>query len=168
MFRKDLLAIGGFEGLKYPEDYDLFFRWLNAGYDFSFTEELCLLWRDHERRSSRTRLFYQQSAFFSLKIDFFLDFLDQAKKPLLILGSNRKAQLTMQILKRRGRSFAQVVLKPKKVKGKGHPVLRWSQIEEIGDPLLLCTVYPEKTEREKIKEALLTLNLREGKHWWYL
>lgn len=98
MKKSDLEICGGFTGLSYPEDYDLLFRWYESGYIMKGLDLVTHLWRDHDTRTSKTSSNYQQKAFFSLKVNRFVD-LDWARDQLLIVnGTGQKGRLTAKIL----------------------------------------------------------------------
>ncbi|WP_332911440.1 glycosyltransferase family 2 protein [Algoriphagus boritolerans] len=105
MTRREVLdSIGGFAELRYPEDYDLVFRWYAYGVDFVVVPEVTLLWREHPKRTSRNSKNYSQSAFFDLKIGAFLR-LDFRGDQLIIWGKNKKSRLISRILREKGIPF---------------------------------------------------------------
>jgi len=98
MLKNDLEKCGGFAGLRYPEDYDLLFRWYEAGFNIKGLDEVTHLWRDHDLRTSKTSAHYQQKAFFSLKIDRFIKQDWDSKQQLIVNGTGQKGRLTAKIL----------------------------------------------------------------------
>jgi hypothetical protein len=67
MRKVDLLNCGGFQGLNYPEDYDLLFRWYQHGFKIKGLDEVTHLWREHPERTSRNSADYAQDRFFRTK-----------------------------------------------------------------------------------------------------
>jgi glycosyltransferase involved in cell wall biosynthesis len=99
MMRKfDLEKCGGFTGLNYPEDYDLLFRWHEAGYSIKGFDLVTHLWRDHDLRTSKTSEDYQQKAFFSLKISRFISLDWDSTQQLIVNGTGQKGRLTAKVL----------------------------------------------------------------------
>ncbi len=99
MMRKaDLEDCGGFNCLKYPEDYDLLFRWYEARFSIKGLDLVTHLWRDHELRTSKTSSDYQQKAFFSLKIDRFVQLDWDSGQQLIVNGTGQKGRLTAKVL----------------------------------------------------------------------
>ncbi len=114
MRRSDLEQCGGFEGLNYPEDYDLLFRWYESGYAITGLNLVTHLWRDHDTRTSKTSADYAQKAFFSLKINRFVA-LDWDQNQLLIVnGTGQKGRLTAKILLERKVPFVWISHEPEK------------------------------------------------------
>jgi glycosyltransferase involved in cell wall biosynthesis len=98
MHKSDLENCGGFEGLHYPEDYDLLFRWYEAGYLIKGLDLVTHLWRDHDLRTSKISADYQQKAFFNLKIARFVDLDWDSKQQLIVNGTGQKGRLTAKVL----------------------------------------------------------------------
>ncbi|WP_341903368.1 glycosyltransferase family A protein [Fluviicola taffensis] len=99
MMRKtDLEKCGGFSGLNYPEDYDLLFRWVEAGFSITGLDLVTHLWRDHDLRTSKTSEDYQQKAFFSLKVSRFIELDWNPEQQLIVNGTGQKGRLTAKIL----------------------------------------------------------------------
>ncbi len=68
MFRRDLLAQhGGYAAGDFPEDYELWLRWLEAGVGMAKVPEILLTWQDGAQRLSRTDARYGYEAFYALK-----------------------------------------------------------------------------------------------------
>lgn len=88
--------IGGFEGLVYPEDYDLVLKWFRAGIPIISTNKITHLWREHSERTSRNSLIYEQKSFFQLKLQHFAAHFTTSN--VLIAGRGSKAKLTESIL----------------------------------------------------------------------
>ena len=68
MFRRDLVdRFGGYVDGDFPEDYELWLRWLDAGVRFEKLPEPLLRWRDRPDRLSRTDRRYAPDAFYRVK-----------------------------------------------------------------------------------------------------
>lgn len=68
MFRRELIeAHGGYREGDFPEDYELWLRWLEAGVRFGKLDEAQLTWNDPPQRLSRTDARYSVEAFYSMK-----------------------------------------------------------------------------------------------------
>lgn len=114
MMRSDLLKeCGGFEGLVYPEDYDLLFRWYSNSCKIKGIDEVTHLWREHPLRTSRNSKDYSQERFFDLKIRRLAD-LDLTDDPLVLNGTGAKGRLTAKILLEKGIPFVWVSIEPEK------------------------------------------------------
>lgn len=68
MFRRELVTqLGGYRAGDFPEDYELWLRWLDAGVRMAKVPRPLLRWHDPPRRLSRTDPRYSPEAFFALK-----------------------------------------------------------------------------------------------------
>lgn len=68
MFRRELIeAHGGYREGDFPEDYELWLRWLEAGVRFGKVDEALLTWNDPPQRLSRTDARYSVEAFYAMK-----------------------------------------------------------------------------------------------------
>lgn len=153
--KEDLVNIGGFNNLSYPEDYHMVLKWYQHGFSVFVVPGTTLYWREHPQRTSRNSENYGQEAFFDLKINTFIKH-DLKSDNLVIWGDNEKTKLTAQILERRKIPF--IHLKKSS----------FDEIERIHQLQLLVGVYPSRMERTKIEKYLQQLDFIEGIHWWYL
>jgi glycosyltransferase involved in cell wall biosynthesis len=70
MFRRELLAQhGGYRAGAFPEDYELWLRWLDAGVRMAKLSRVLLRWNDPPGRLSRTDPRYDPGAFFRMKAE---------------------------------------------------------------------------------------------------
>jgi glycosyltransferase involved in cell wall biosynthesis len=68
MFRRELLARhGGYRAGDFPEDYELWLRWLDAGVRMAKVPRVLLRWHDPPARLTRTDARYSPEAFFRAK-----------------------------------------------------------------------------------------------------
>jgi glycosyltransferase involved in cell wall biosynthesis len=68
MFRREFLeAHGGYREGDFPEDYELWLRWLEAGVRFGKVDAELLTWNDLPQRLSRTHARYSVEAFYAMK-----------------------------------------------------------------------------------------------------
>lgn len=151
----ELRELGGFEGLTYPEDYDLVFRWYRHGYRIAVIPETTLLWREHPQRTSRTSDHYAQKAFFQLKINQFIQ-NEYLGGPLVIWGKNEKSRLTAQMLHENG--IAPLLL----------DLENYPEITHLHQPQLLVAVYPPDDQRRVIAHYLDSIGMTQGENYWYL
>ena len=69
MFRRRLLQEhGGYREGDFPEDYELWLRWLEAGVPFGKVEQELLTWNDPPQRLSRTDPRYSVESFYAMKL----------------------------------------------------------------------------------------------------
>ena len=76
MFRRELLkAHGGYREGDFPEDYELWLRWLEAGVRFGKVDAELLTWNDPPQRLSRTDARYSVEAFYAMKCRYLRNWL---------------------------------------------------------------------------------------------
>lgn len=76
MFRRELLeGLGGYREGAFPEDYELWLRWMEAGVRFAKVPEVLLTWNDPPGRLSRTDMRYSVEAFFEMKMGYLAQWL---------------------------------------------------------------------------------------------
>ncbi len=76
-FRRDVVERhGGYRNGNFPEDYEIWLRWLEAGVKFAKLGEPLLHWRDHEDRLTRTDTRYHVDNFFAMKAGYLARWLD--------------------------------------------------------------------------------------------
>lgn len=165
----DLLAMGGFDDLCYPEDYDLVLRWYQHGFRLLSLDTTTLRWREHPERTSRTSDHYDQEHFFRLKINHFLSHQLMGQS-LILWGAGSKGRLTASLLDQHGQAFGWMDISPEKYQDgiDGHPVGKFTDIEGKSDFKLLIAVFPPEKERLRLDKYLLDNGLKMGVDYWYL
>lgn len=159
MMRKaDLEDCGGFNDLNYPEDYDLLFRWYEAGFSIKGLDLVTHLWRDHELRTSKTSAHYQQKAFFSLKINRFIKLDWDSKQQLIVNGTGQKGRLTAKLLIKKQVPFVWVSHEPKKFPNGifGHPLVGLNSLPVCGETQILNTTLISELELEKVYRPVIS------------
>lgn len=95
MFRRELVARhGGCRDGDFPEDYELWLRWLDAGVRMAKVPRVLLTWHDAPTRLTRTDARYGPEAFFRMKAEWIARWLtrefgggnSEARKPGSIHG----------------------------------------------------------------------------------
>jgi glycosyltransferase involved in cell wall biosynthesis len=82
MFRRELLQQhGGYASGDFPEDYELWLRWLDAGVQFGKVDAELLIWSDPPARLSRTELRYRTGAFYRTKCVYLARWLKRQVEP---------------------------------------------------------------------------------------
>lgn len=82
MFRRALVeAHGGYRDGDFPEDYELWLRWLDAGVPMAKVPEVLFTWHDLPDRLSRTDPRYSPEAFYRLKAQWLAEWLKHDLEP---------------------------------------------------------------------------------------
>lgn len=93
MFRRTLVERhGGYRDGEFPEDYELWLRWLEAGVKMAKVPQTLLRWNDPPHRLSRSDARYGPPAFFRLKAGYLARWLRRhlaPDLPVLVWGAGR-------------------------------------------------------------------------------
>lgn len=92
MFRRELVARhGGFRDGDFPEDYELWLRWLDAGVRMAKVPRVLLTWHDAPTRLTRTDPRYAPEKFFRLKAEWIARELARSAggRPVFVWGAGR-------------------------------------------------------------------------------
>lgn len=148
--RDDLLACGAFDSDRYPEDYDLTFRFYKRGLKIIGVKEILHYWRDYQTRSSRTSEHYSDNRFLELKVDYFLALDHQKEKPLAIWGAGKKGKRMAQLLLQKNIPFHWLTDNAAKIGHLiyGQEVLHFLKINTLVTPQILISVAAPDGQRE--------------------
>jgi len=115
MFKTDFDRIEGFNSEELPEDYDLAFRIYMNGLKVHWVNEVVHLWRDSSSRTSRNNSEYFPSAYYPLKVKYFLTLDRNRNKPLLLWGAGKKGKLVARLLNKRNEDFSWITNNTRKI-----------------------------------------------------
>ncbi len=135
MFRRELVQLhGGYRAGDFPEDYELWLRWLDAGVRFAKLPQPLLSWTDRPDRLTRSDSRYGADAFFRIKAPYIARWLaanNPAHPQVVVWGAGRTARLRFRWLAAEGvEPVAYVDIDPKKIGWKvaGVPVISADEI----------------------------------------
>ncbi|HVZ64252.1 MAG TPA: glycosyltransferase [Lacunisphaera sp.] len=118
MFRRELVArLGGYRAGDFPEDYELWLRWFDAGVVMAKVPRELLTWYDAPGRLSRVDPRYNPEAFFAVKAGYIARELQRAGggRPVWVWGAGRPTRKRAALLGPHGVSIAGCVdIDPKK------------------------------------------------------
>ena len=139
IFRKSLIdCYGGYANGIFPEDFELWLRWMGHGVVMEKLPQVLLKWRDHPKRASRTKLSYAPSAFQKVKAKYLRQWLEEeftlGKRIILCWGAGRVAREFFSLLKKEGIKISGFIdPDPKKI-NKQIATLPIMPIEQIPSP----------------------------------
>lgn len=171
MFRRELPEqFGGYRAGDFPEDYELWLRWLDAGVRMAKVPRVLLTWHDPPQRMSRVDGRYAPEAFFRTKARWLARWLDQtgvqAAREIFVWGAGRPTRKRAALLAEHGVDIAGYIdVDAKKqthaLGGTGRPVLAPGQLPSPGTVFVLGYV-SSRGARELIRGELRARGYREG------
>jgi glycosyltransferase involved in cell wall biosynthesis len=173
MFRRELVARhGGYREGPFPEDYELWLRWLEAGVTMGKVPATLLTWNDSPGRLSRTDRRYDPEAFYTCKAPYLARWLARHVSPgrlLLVWGAGRPTRRRAEWLVRHGVVIAGYVdVDPRKI-GRchgGRPVFAPSDLPRPDEVFVLGYV-ARRGARELIGEWLGQRGFAEGRDFLF-
>ena len=167
MFRIKLLkAHGSYQQGDFPEDFELWLRWMEAGVGFEKIARPLLCWQDHPGRLTRGSERYRPEAFYRIKALYLNRWL-QAHNPfypeVVIWGAGRKSRQRSAMLEDQGCQIkAYIDIKADKTSTR--PCIYYREIAAPGQYFVLSYV-ANQGQREKIRKFLMGKGYVEGVHF---
>jgi glycosyltransferase involved in cell wall biosynthesis len=169
MFRRDLVdRLGGYRDGPFPEDYELWLRWLDAGVRMAKVPEPLLTWHDSPARLSRTDPRYDPEAFYRMKAHWVARELRRVagSREIWVRGAGRTARRRAAALADEGVPIARFVdVDPRKLTpalgGDGPPVVEPGAVPSR-DQCFILSYVGRRGARELIRDELLRSGRREG------
>ena len=102
MFRRELIeTLGGYRDGDFPEDYELWLRWLEAGVRMEKLDAVLLDWRERPGRLTRSDPRYRVDAFFRCKAPYLARYLAERNPHhprVTVWGAGRATRLRLRAL----------------------------------------------------------------------
>lgn len=166
--KEDLIRCDAFNPKRYPEDYDLTFRFYEQKYTCIPCNEILHYWRDYPTRSSRTHEHYAMNYFLDIKMHYFLRLDYDIKRPLVVWGAGFKGKTIAKTLIKNNIVFYWICNNPKKIGKKIYKqkMLEFTYIEQLKNPQSIISVANEKAQTH-IKNYMLKLNKKHMKDYFF-
>ena len=171
MFRRELSErLGTYREGPFPEDYELWLRWLEGGAGMAKLEETLLSWRERAQRLTRTDSRYSVEAFYRIKAPYMYRWLEKhnPRHPAVIVwGSGRTSRQRLRFLTDLGvRVEAYVDIDPRKIGYtiEGARVMTPDELPSAGTCFVLQWV-ASRGARAEIEAALASRGFRIGRDY---
>lgn len=168
LFRRELLRIhGGYRSGDFPEDYELWLRWMESGVRFGKLNEELLVWNDSPQRLSRRDSRYRIDAFYRLKCHYLARWVRShvtETRRLWLWGAGRITRQRFASLDREGASIQGYIdVDPKKLgrQRDGRPVVGPWELP-IADSSFIIAGVSTRGARDLIAAELQRQGRREG------
>lgn len=168
--REDFDAVGAFDPVVYPEDYDLCFRFYRKGLQVVGINHVLHYWRDRSSRISRTWEEYEDNRYFDLKLRYFYELDRNFERPLVVWGAGRNGKDLIKLLKSKEETgkLHWVCDNERKI-GKDIYGIRMGSSEDIlklGDPQVLVVVTAPDDVIE-IQQKLASWGKHPVQDYWF-
>ncbi|NOY79986.1 MAG: glycosyltransferase [Kiritimatiellaeota bacterium] len=170
VFRRELPArFGAYREGNFPEDYELWLRWLDAGVKMAKLPDRLLVWNDSGDRLTRTDARYAARAIFACKARYLARWLERNNPHhprVVVWGAGRETRKRAEALTEHGvRIIAYVDVDPRKIGNvvTGRPVLSQEDLPARGACFIVSCV-GSRGAREDIRERLRRRGWIEGRH----
>ncbi|MBL4592921.1 MAG: glycosyltransferase family 2 protein [Flavobacteriales bacterium] len=150
VYREDLERCDAFNPSRYPEDYDLTFRFYLNGLKPIPCDKVLHHWRDYPTRTSRTDEHYADNTFIEIKTHYFLTHEYNAEKNLVVWRAGGKGKALAQLLIEQNIEFQWICDNPKKI-GKDiydQKILSFNELDNINGAQSIVTVANPKAQLE--------------------
>ena len=168
VYRKSVVErFGGYREGSFPEDYELWLRWLEGGVRMGKLGEILLRWRDHDNRLSRIDPRYSVEAFYQMKLEYLHRWLKDNNRhfpKVKIWGAGRITRNRAKSLMKAGTVVSGFYdIDPRKV-GNPRTGLMVQSIEDIPEPgeEFIVAMVGSRGAREKVVAFLSDRGHREG------
>ncbi len=169
VYRTDLDHCGGFLPDRYPEDYDLCFRFYEAGLKVIGVSQELHHWRDHSVRASRTDAHYADNRFMDLKVHYFLKLEYTEGDTIVLIGAGKKGKQIARKFLEAGVAFCWVSNNINKI-GKDIYGVRIETLESVllKKRLKVLVAVTGPSDKEELQGELTAMGFIKGLHYWWL
>lgn len=166
--KEDFDAVGAFDPIVYPEDYDLCFRMYRHGLNVIGIDVILHYWRDRSNRISRTWEEYKDNRYFDLKMRFFFEIDRDTSRPLVLWGAGRNGKDMAKIIQQYGDTFYWVSNNQKQL-GKDIYDVRMQSFEDVPSianaQIMIVVSSPEG--KKEIQDLLDSWGKVAVKDYWF-
>jgi len=150
----------------FPEDYEMWLRWLDEGVRVAKIPEVVLQWHDSKDRLSRAHPSYSDQAFYRVKSRYLAKHLSRANPfhpEVWVWGASRISRRRARMLEKHGISIS-AYIDTKKSRQLDQPLVYYEDIPPVGSCFIL-TYIRQMDNRERIRDFLETRGYEEGTNY---
>jgi len=167
MWRRETMELFGlYLSGDFPEDYEMWLRWLDAGVKIAKVPEVVLDWHDSEGRLTRTHPIYSDKAFYEIKSKYLAKWLSE-RNPyhpyVAIWGASRISRRRARILEQQGVRI-KTYIDTKRTRQLEKELIYYEDLPESGS-LFILTYIRQMDNRERIQAFLEGRGYVEGKDY---
>jgi len=167
MWRRETMEkYGLYRSGDFPEDYEMWLRWLDQGVKIAKVPEVVLDWNDSPGRLTRTDPIYSDRAFFEIKSQYLAHWL-AANNPyhpvVWVWGASRISRRRARLLEARGVRI-DIYIDTKRSRQLDRKLLYYAELPEAGRGFIL-TYIRQMDNRERIQAFLEERGYVEGRDY---
>ena len=150
----------------FPEDYEMWLRWLAQGVKIAKVPEVVLDWHDSSERLTRTHPIYSDRAFFEIKSQYLAQWLTENNPfhpAVWVWGASRISRRRARILETKGVRIDSYI-DTKKSRQLDRKLIYYEDLPAAGEGFIL-TYIRQMDNREKIQAFLEQRGYVEGKDY---
>ena len=150
----------------FPEDYEMWLRWLDRGVKIAKIPEVVLDWHDSDGRLTRTHPIYSDRAFYDIKSKYLARWLGEnnPRHPYVaIWGASRISRRRARILEQQGIRI-EAYIDTKKSRQLDRDLIYYEDLTE-SEPMFILTYIRQMDNREKIQSFLESRGYKEGNNY---
>ena len=167
MFRRELFEqYGAYRDGPFPEDYELWLRWMANGVRAAKVEKELLIWNDPPSRLSRTDTRYSIDAFYKTKAEYLFQWLEQNNPhhpEIIIWGAGRTTRKRADILTQYGLRITSYIDLKQRTLRCGTPVIHHNDLP-APDTCFILPMVGNRGAREQIRAFLRQRGFTEGRN----
>jgi glycosyltransferase involved in cell wall biosynthesis len=167
MWRRETMEqYGLYRAGDFPEDYEMWLRWLDEGVKIAKVPEVILDWHDSMARLTRTHPIYSDRAFYEIKSNYLAKWLSEENPfhpDVAVWGASRISRRRARILEQHGVRI-QTYIDTKLSRQLEKEVIYYEDLPDAGSQFIL-TYIRQMDNREKIQSFLVERGYVEGKDY---
>jgi glycosyltransferase involved in cell wall biosynthesis len=171
MFRRELFRqLGSYADGHFPEDYELWLRWLDAGVRMAKVPEILVRWNDSPGRLSRCDPRYSLRAFYAVKARYLARAVERTRgsRAVWVWGAGRPTRVRAELLTQHGIVICGYLDIDPRTAGRvlrGRPIVGPDSLPRPEEAVVLAYV-AKRGARELIRPQLVAAGYREGRDFW--
>lgn len=167
MWRKNVAdKIGMYCDGNFPEDYEMWLRWLSKGIKIAKIPEVVLKWYDSEERLTRTNPIYSNESFFNIKTKYLAEWLKKNNPfhpNVVVWGASKNSRKRAKPLYDNGIEIAYYIdIKMRTSLDRG--VVQYKNIP-TSDEIFILVYMKQEDARNEIQSFLKSRGFVEGKNY---
>lgn len=157
---------GMFKQGNFPEDYEMWLRWLSKGVKIKKLNEIVLNWHDSDTRLTRTQSIYSDSSFYRIKTKYLAQWLE-GNNPfhprIVIWGASRISRRRSALLKQYGIEI-EFYIDIKRSRQLDQKVIYYNEIPSSQE-IFILTYIKQMDARDEIQDFLHDRGFKEGQNY---